>query len=626
MVVWHDLAKVFYLLPSVILISLLLQCSAATAVVIYFRMKQFLKFFLASVLGVIIGQVLLIFILAGMLAVIVSTLGTEKIRPLTRTHILEIKLEEPLQERTTKNPFKNLRQFSFKPVTQPGVYDLVQAIDKAAKDEHIKGIYLHTAELRGGLASVEEIRNALLRFKSSGKFIISYADAYNQSAYYLATVADTVFLHPTGMIDLRGYVIELLFMRGMFDKLEIEPQIIRHGKFKNAGETFSEYKMSPENRQQMKALLDSFWAYARENIAVARKLTVEKVQQLADNAHGLNAKTALQEGLADRVVYEDEILQMLRRETHAKEKEKPALISIARYYKVPSREPKKYIKDRIAVIFANGVIELGKGEEDRIGSETLAEAIRKAREDDKVKAIVFRVNSPGGDALASDIIWREIKLAADKKPLVVSMSDLAASGGYYISCAADSIFVHPNTLTGSIGVIGLYFNLENFLKNKLGITTDGYKTAYLADLGIPTRPLTDTARHVLLRLIDNIYDVFTSRVSEGRKMEKGLVDSLGQGRIWAGVEAIKSGLADRQGGLSDAIECARRMAGIEEYKIIQMPELKEPFQELLEGLRSEAAQLLLGFGKQEREFIGQLQYLSRYHGVRAILPFEIIIH
>lgn len=588
-------------------------------------MKQFFKFFFASVLGVIVGSILLFFILIGILSVIANSIGSETVAPLKTAHILEIKLNEEIKERTSKNPFQNLNPVTLKSSNQPGLFDIITGIDKAASDDNIKGIYLHNSSLTGGLASVEEIRNALIRFKSTGKFIISYADAYDQSAYYLATVADTLFLHPQGLIDLRGYMAELMFFRGTLDNLEIEPQLIRHGKYKSAAESFTEFKMSPENKLQWKEMLDGFWTHAKSHIALSRKLNVETVQQIADSATGLNPKTALTSGLADRLVFEDEILDMLKRETGKKENEAPELISIGKYHKIPPKDL-KYVKDRIAVIFATGGIDVGEGDEEKIGSETTAAAIRKARLDDKIKAVVFRVNSPGGSALASDVIWREIKLTREKKPVVVSMGNVAASGGYYISCAADSIFSMPNTITGSIGVIGLIMNFENFLKNKLGITLDGYKTAHLSDLGYANHKMTESERRILQNLIEFIYDDFTKKVAEGRKMEQQQVDSIGQGRVWSGMDAARIGLIDKQGGLYDAIECAKRMAGLTEYKITQLPEQKEPLQEMLEGMKTEASLFFSGFSKEEREYI---QILKRYipaQGAQTVLPVKFEIH
>ncbi len=588
-------------------------------------MKQFFKFFFASVLGVIAGSILLFFILIGILSVIANSFGSETAAPLKTAHILEIKLNDEIKERTSKNPFQNLDPVTLKSSSQPGLYDIITGIDKAASDENIKGIYLHNTSLNGGLASIEEIRNALLRFKSSGKFIISYADAYDQGAYYLATVADTLFLHPQGLIDLRGYLAELMFFRGTLDKLEIEPQLIRHGKFKSAAESFTEFKMSPENKLQWKEMLDGFWVHAKSNLASSRNLNAEAIQQIADSAAGLNPKTALASGLADRLVFEDEVLDILKRETGKKETEEPALISIGKYYKIPPKDL-KYVKNRIAVIFATGGIDVGEGDDEKIGSETTAAAIRKARLDEKIKAIVFRVNSGGGSALASDVIWREIKLTREKKPVVVSMGDVAASGGYYISCASDSIFCMPNTITGSIGVIGLIMNFENFLKNKLGITMDGYKTAHLANLGYANHKMTDTERRVLQNLIEFIYDDFTKKVADGRKMEQHEVDSIGQGRVWSGIDAARIGLIDKQGGLYEAIECAKRMAGLSEYKITQLPEQKDPFQEMLESMKTEASLFFSGFSKEEKEYIKLLKCYVPSSGAQTVLPVKFEIH
>ncbi|MEO5569648.1 MAG: signal peptide peptidase SppA [Bacteroidia bacterium] len=588
-------------------------------------MKQFFKFMFASALGMLLMFILLFFIFLGIIAGLVSSAGGEKATTISANSILEIKLDEPLTERTPNNPLKNIKFPSFDSKNQLGLYDIIKNIDKAAKDNNIKGIYLNLSNVQGGLASIEEIRNALLRFKESKKFIIAYSEEYAQNTYYLCSVADKVYLNPQGAIDFKGYFTELMFFKGMLSKLEIEPEVIRHGKFKSAIEPFIADKMSNENREQVKRFVDVMWNHTLEKIAESRHKPVDELRLVADSLKVQRAADAVTYGLADQLAYQDEVVKILKEKSGTSVSEKLKLISLGKYKHVAAKSS-DYVKDKIAVVFAAGNISSGEGDDDGIGSETTAEAIRKAREDNNVKAIVFRVNSPGGSALASEVIWREVALAHKVKPVVVSMGNLAASGGYYISCAADTIVAQPNTITGSIGVFGLLFNIKNLLNNKMGITTDLYKTGTFSDIGMPTHPLSDAERQIIQNSVEDVYGTFTQRVADGRNMKQADVDSIGQGRVWSGEDAKRLGLVDVLGDFNDAIKIAARMAKLENYRITELPEQKDPLEELLKDLKEDIQMSYVkeNFGEASA-YYKSLKEILNMNGVQTRMMFDLVI-
>jgi protease-4 len=576
-------------------------------------------------LGTFLLIIILFFIFLAIIAGVVSSAGGEKTVALSSNSILEIKLDEPLAERTPNNPFKNLKFPSFETNKQLGVYDIIKNIDKASGDANIKGIYLHVSNIQGGLASIEEIRNALLRFKESKKFIIAYSEDYAQTTYYLCTVADKIYLNPQGAIDFKGFFTELAFFKGMLDKLEIQPEVIRHGKFKSAIEPFITDKMSPENREQIKTFVDAMWNHTVENIAQSRKKSVDELQTIADNMKVQRAQDAVTYGLADQLAYEDEVDKILKEKSGVGATGKLKLISLGKYSHV-AEASKEYSKDKIAVVFAAGEISSGEGDDESIGSETTAAALRKAREDNNVKAIVFRVNSPGGSALASEVIWREVELAHKVKPVVVSMGNLAASGGYYISCAADTIVAQPNTITGSIGVFGLLFNMKNLLNNKLGVTTDIYKTGTFSDLGMPTHPLSDAERQILQNSVEDVYGTFTQRVADGRGMTQADVDSIGQGRVWSGTDAKRLGLVDVLGDFNDAIKIAAKMAKLDKYRITELPAQKDPIEELIKDLKddAEASYVKNTFG-EAGNYLKSVKEILNMRGVQTRMMFDFAV-
>ncbi|HNT79925.1 MAG TPA: signal peptide peptidase SppA, partial [Bacteroidia bacterium] len=501
-------------------------------------MKQFFKFFFASVLGVIVGSIVLFFLILFIAGTLLSGMENKKVFKAEANSVLELNFNYPITERTSKDVLGSIDFSDFSANMNPGLNDLLKCIRYAADDEHIKGIYLHSSNVVAGMSMTEEIRNALLKFKKSGKFIIAYADEYSQSGYYLSSVADKVYLNPAGIIDFRGLGANLMFIKGTLEKAGIEPQLIRHGKYKSAGEPFVLEKMSPENYTQVKTLVDTLWNTMVDRISMSRNLPADTLKEIAANMKVRIAEQALEYKLVDQLMYEDEVHNELKKLCAIEENKKLALVSQKKYMHAEDPIQKTFSRDKIAVIYAVGAISSGKGNEESIGSESLAKAIRKAREDEKVKAIVMRVNSPGGSALASDVILREVMLAKKAKPFYVSMSDVAASGGYYISCLADTILVQPNTITGSIGVFGILFNAKKLLNEKLGITTDKYLTGPFADLGSMDRPVNESERKAIEFMINDIYKDFIGHVSKGRSIDKAMVDSLGQGRVWTGKDAI----------------------------------------------------------------------------------------
>lgn len=589
-------------------------------------MKQFFKYVFASALGFIIGSFLLLGILVAILSAVALTLGSDSEVTVRDGSVLHVTFDTPISERTSKNPFQNFSFSSSQNLKALGLNDILKNIEKAKRDVNIKGIFLDLTSVSGAPATIEEIRNALIDFKSSKKFIYTYSEYMTQGAYYLASVSDKIYLHPEGGLDFRGLGSEMMFFKGALEKLEIEPQIIRHGKYKSAIEPFLLDKMSPENRLQMEALMGSIWNHMLNGISKSRGISVAELQRIADDFSTRDPKAALSLKMVDKVAYYDELLKDLQSSCQWKESDKPKFVSLTRYDKATVKSDKEFSNKKIAVIYAVGEINSGEAGDDAIGSTTIAGEIRKARLDSSIKAIVLRVNSPGGSALASDVIWREVVLAKKAKPVVASMGDYAASGGYYISCAADSIVAEPTTITGSIGVFGLMFNAQKMFNNKLGITFDTVKTGRFADMGSMTRPMREDERAMIENEIEKVYDVFITHVSEGRRISKAAVDSIGQGRVWTGLEAINIGLVDKIGTLDDAVKMAAKLARLENYRVVPLPRQKEFFEVLMEDLSAETETY---FAKRELgenyRYYSEIKKLINQQGVLARMPFTLDI-
>lgn len=598
-------------------------------------MKPFWRTFWASSLSsLMIGLALFLFILSIVIG-LASSFDRKPFK-VEKNAILHLKLDESISEVSYADFNPNSPGLITK---QFGLNELKRGLKEAEKDENIRGILLNIDNLSSGMASTEEIRNSLLNFKEqSGKFIYSYSETYSQSAYYLSSVADEVFLYPTGMLDFRGLGVELMFFKGAIDKLGIDVQIIRgsNNKFKSAVEPFLYSQMSDENREQVMTYLNSLWSNMLSKIKSSRNISIEQMNEIADSIHIRNASSAVEFQLVDRLIYEDELHSLLKTKTDTPDDDELNLVPFSKYCKSKSQEDKMNFDNEsnsgnIAIVYAVGDIVSGEGERNQIGSEKIAGAIQEARLNDEVKAIVLRVNSPGGSALASDVIWREVILAKEAKPFIVSMGDVAASGGYYISCGADWIFAQPNTITGSIGVFGMIPNVGPMLEDKLGITFDRAQTNNHSLLSF-TKGLSEMEKSIIQSEIDVIYNDFITKVADGRdglKVED--VDAIGQGRVWSGTDAIRLGLIDELGGIDDAINYAAEKAGIEneEIKIISLPNYKEDeLMAILDLIDSKDVSLKTNNTKVFEEITGQLDFLSNFKNadrVQARLPFSLVI-
>lgn len=596
-------------------------------------MKQFFKFMFASMLGTLVTifiSIIIFFVMIGAIISSAASSGKEKIVEIDDNALLHVKLDYPIVDRASNNPFENFNFETFEAKEALSLSSILKNIKKAKDDEKIKGIYLDLSLINGGMASVEEIRNALVDFKKSGKFIVSYSETYTQKTYYLASVADEVYLNPAGIMELRGLASQLMFFKGALEKLDIEAQIIRHGKFKSAVEPFMLDKMSDSNREQTKKILNSIWGSVLTDIAESRELTIKTINNLADSVSVRDAEDAVKYGFIDKLTYKDQVFEELRAKLGT---DKDDEINYVALHKYKNSKPIDKIKDelknkeKIAIVYASGSIVSGKSSKEEMGSETISKAIREARLDEDVKAIVLRVNSPGGSALASDVMWREVVLAKKVKPVIVSMGDVAASGGYYISCAADKIVASEQTITGSIGVFGMIPNAQGFFNNQLGITFDTVKTNIHSDMMTIFRPLTAEEKAIIQQGVEDVYDDFITKVAEGRGISKNQVDSIGQGRVWTGKDAKEIGLVDELGGLDKAIEIAADHAKLENYKLVAYPKRKDPFEEFAISIAGdvETAIMKKTLGHSYK-YYKQLETVKNQRGIMAKMPYEIDVY
>ena len=544
-------------------------------------MLKFFKSVVSTVLGMIVGFVLVILISLGIIAAISSGENNTNIK---ENSILKITLDNPIVDRNLDNPF-NFDILNFESEQKIGLIEILNNIEKAKNDDRIKGIYMNTEFPNADMGTIEEIRNKLIEFKKeTNKFIIAYCEIYTQKGYYISSVADKIYLNPEGGLQFTGLAYEGMFFKNALEKLEIEPQIIRHGKFKAAVEPYMLEKMSVENRRQVNKFLNSIWNKVLNDIAKSRKVNQNDLFQIVENMKIQKPEDAINEGLIDGLLYKDQLLDSLKKKLNLDNTQKINFTNNSSYASAKVKSNKKYSKDKIAIIYAYGDINGGEGDDETIGSERISRAIRNARTDETIKAIVLRVNSPGGSALASETILREMILAKDKKPIVVSMGDVAASGGYYIAAHADSIVANPTTITGSIGVFGVLMNAKKLFNNKLGITIDTVKTNKYADMGSIFRALNENEKVIIQKSVERIYDTFITHVSKGRNISKEEVDKIGQGRVWTGKDALELGLVDVLGGLEDAIKIAAKMANLESYRIKSLPEQIDPMEKLITNI------------------------------------------
>ena len=606
-------------------------------------MKNFFSTFFGAIVGVIVAGILCTVIFATIIVSSFKTefhFGKEKETHVKANSILVLKFKEPIKERGINNPLSELGLGDFVGgKSGMGLDDIMSSIKKAETDTAIKGIYLDlNDEPVASSATLEEVRNSILAFKASKKFVYAYAENYSQKSYYLASVADKIYLNPQGEFMFKGLSAQIMYYKNALEKIDVEMQVFRHGKFKSAVEPYLLDKMSAPNRMQLETLLNSLWIHMLEGISKQRGVSVADLQSIADELKINFPEDAQQFKLVDELKYKDEVTDILKQKLDVKEKQKINYVSLGDYKtateskdddKAKDKDKKHDTKPKLAIIYAVGEIASGEGDADKIGSETTAKAIRDARLDTTVKAIVLRVNSPGGSALASDVIWREVTLAKKAKLVIVSMGDVAASGGYYISCAADRIFAQPNTITGSIGVFGLSPNAQKLFSDKLGINIDTVNTNKHSDLGSLYRAASPQEAAYIQKGVEKVYDTFTKRVAEGRSMAQADVDSIGQGRVWSGSDAIKIKLVDELGGINDAINYTVKKVNLKEgeYEILSLPKQKDMLKDLLNGKKDEEeAKVLQQHLGIFYDYIKYAQSVIKAKGVQARLPFEMTIN
>jgi protease-4 len=589
-------------------------------------MKNFLKYTLATITGIIIASILFFIVMLASFSAIVSS-GNKPVT-LSNNSILVLKAGVPIPDRGDQNPLAGLDLFNMTLTPAPGLNEILHNIEKASADSKIKGILIENGLLPSGWATTEEIREALKKFRESGKFVISYSDyILTQECYYLATAADRIYINPGSMIDFKGLSSEVMFYKKALEKIGVEVQVTRHGKFKGAVEPFILDKLSDENRTQIKDYAGSLWNQVIADISNSRDIPADRLNKLADNLDGNLASKALDAKLVDKLMYRDELIDTLKNLSGISNGKDLNLVSMTRYSKVPEIKSAYSVKNKIAVVYASGTIVTGRGGDNNIGGNYYADMIRKARLDTTVKAIVLRVNSPGGSAIAADIMWRELDLTAGKKPLVISMGNYAASGGYYISAPGTKIYADPMTISGSIGVFGMIPNAGKLLEDKLGLKTEVVNTNKNSDFPSIIRPMNPYEKEMMQMSVEKIYADFVSRVATGRKMSLASVDSIGQGRVWSGTSAMKIGLVDEMGGLRDAIHGAAKLAGIESYSIRELPVLEDPYTRILSQLGGEVRMSILKNELGESvKYYNLLQEVKDMSGVQARLPYFIDIH
>ncbi len=588
-------------------------------------MKDFFKFTLATITGIILASIIFFIIMIAALSAVVAS--GDKPVTLSENSILVLKAGTLIPDRGTENPLSGIDFMNMSFTPAPGLNEILRNIRKASADDKIKGILIENGLLSSGWATTGEIREALLEFRDSGKFVISYTDyLLTQQCYYLATAADRIYVNPDAMVEFKGLSSEVIFYKNALEKLGIDVQVTRHGKFKGAVEPFILDKLSEENKEQIKDYTGSIWNHILEEISEARRIPAEKLSLLADNLAGNIAASAWDNNMVDGLLYRDQLIDTLKSLAGVEQDKDLILVTMTKYVKVPDPASVFSTKNRISVIYAEGNIVMDKGNETNIGGKHYAEVIRKERLDTTVKAIVLRVNSPGGNAIASDEIWREITLAKKDKPVVISMGNYAASGGYYISCPASKIYANPETISGSIGVFGLLPNAGKLMEKKLGLNTETVNTNRNSDFPSVFRPMNTYEKEVMQLSIEKTYSEFVDKVATGRDMTFTEVDNIGQGRVWSGTGAMKTGLIDEMGGLRAAIKGAAGLAGIDKYKIKELPEPEDPYTRLLAQLSGDVR---MGILKKEigesLVYYKRIMELKELSGIQARLPYFIEI-
>ena len=587
--------------------------------------------FLSNVLSTIVGIFLFCFIFFFFILIIGALAGSGDGKPkLKKNSVIELDLSEISLDYNGKfepSPFEALLDQKSK----ASVSQVIDAIEAAKKDKDIEGISILKNESSLGLAQSKAIRNKLEEFKKSGKFVYAYSDVLSQKDYYLNSVADQIFLNPVGELDFKGLASEILYMKDLQEKSGVKFEVIRHGKYKSAVEPFLAQEMSPENREQMTVLLQSIWETIVTDIATSRKIDVSTLNNIADNLGARTPQMALAAKMIDKIGYEDEYHDLIRKKLKVKDDEEYNSISISDYADLADSPSTNFTADNtIAVIYAQGEIQGGEGSVNIIGEGSINRSLKEAREDDDVKAIVLRVDSPGGSALTSELIWREIELTKKVKPVVVSMGNLAASGGYYISCNADYIFAEPSTITGSIGVFGMLPNMTELSKN-IGINAEQVKTHKNSNGYSVFEPIDENFKAVVLESIEDVYGTFLQRVADGRKMTTEQVDAIAQGRVWTGTDALKNGLVDKIGGLNDAIKHAATLAKVKDFRTENYPEYETNFEDLLAGMtgisifKTKEDLLKEQLGIEGYLLLEKIKRAQNIKGIQAMMPYELDI-
>ncbi|MCW3127879.1 MAG: signal peptide peptidase SppA, type [Bacteroidetes bacterium] len=587
-------------------------------------MLKFLKYVFATIVGMFLFFLIGIFILIGVAKGLSKAASKGEMANVESNSVLKLNVNYKIPEKSEKSIGEQLGFGGGSDKESVGLYDICELLKKAAKDDKIKGIYIPMGLNPNGLATIEVLRNQLKEFKKSGKFVYAYGEYANQKSYYLCAVADKIYLNPNGGMEVMGFGREIMYYKGALEKLGVEVQDFHCGAFKSAIEPYLRDKMSEPNRQQLTSIYGDVYSQFLTNIGADRKIDTAQLSDIINNLKATLPKEAKELKMIDETAYYDEVETAMREKVGTKKKDDLKLVDIGKYAGV--NEPAVHVTGNIAVLCADGEIVDGEGKDGQIGSKRFAKAVSELRKDDKVKAIVLRINSPGGSALASDVMWRELVLAKKEKPLIISFGDVAASGGYYIACLGDRIFAQPNTITGSIGVFGLIPNAKKLLNDKLGITTDKVSVTKHGAFALGTNPLDQEERAMVQKSIERTYREFKERVAEGRKKDTAYIESIAQGHVYTGQQGIQLGLVDEIGGLDQAIAYAAKQANIKEPKVTLYPEEKPWKDRLSESFGNMKQDMVKDeVGAEQYKMYQTLKTISNFYGVQMRMPMELDI-
>ncbi|KAA5825673.1 signal peptide peptidase SppA [Algibacter amylolyticus] len=582
---------------------------------------SFIQRVLSTVTGIFVFLIICFLCLVVLGAILGS--GSDDLVKVKSNSVLELTLDFPIKDYGGKIEFK---EYPFlNESSKKGLFNIIDAIDYAATDPNIKGISIDNNFINAGISQTKALRGALLKFKESGKFVVAYGDMYSQKDYYLSSVADTIYVNPAGMLEFKGLSTEQLYFKDFQEKTGFKMEIVRHGKYKSAVEPFLENEMSDNNRVQIEAYLKSLWLEIRKDISISRNISVERLNTIADSLLARNPELAKSSNLIDKVAYHDEYINAMKFAIGLDSKKELNRISMEDYSEYASRHMGgKYNKNKIAVIYAEGDIIYGEGDENTVGQGTMEKSLLEARTNPNIKAVVLRVNSPGGSALASELIWREIELTKKVKPVIVSMGNYAASGGYYIASNAHKIIAEPTTITGSIGVFGMLPNGKQLAEN-MGINAEQVITNQNALTYSFFEPLSDKQRKYIKEGVVNVYELFTNRVAQGRKLTKAQVEEIAQGRVWTGVDALKIGLVDELGGLDLALKYAAEAAELQEYSIREFPVFEKDLDKMLEDfgiVKAKETILNEELGEENYKILKEIKSMSQKNGVQLLFPYS----